>query len=178
MRSCLKTSYHQIVISIFSAFAQYLLPSRNCLFSFRRILKQPWVELKIIYLSSSFSFLLAKPSNGSSCPLHSSFWFCTTHRQGMGLFFFGVCQQDQYNENRYSVRYRLKKKGYKCGQRLPCKTNKWAKLHLQICLLMKVGLLVLPQADRKQVSYWPRRCSTSCRDHRQSICSLASPWAF
>lgn len=27
----------------------------------------------------------------------------------------GICRWHQYNENRHSVRYRVKKKGYKCG---------------------------------------------------------------
>lgn len=153
MQNCLKASYHHMIISIFSAFAQYFLPSRNCLVSFHSILEWPWVEHKVVYLTSSFSFPLAKLSNDGSCPLHTSFWFCTTQRkrrEGNGAFFSGVCKQDQYNENRYSVRYRVEKKGYKRGQRLQRKTNEWAKQRLEICLLMEVGLPLLPQADKKQ----------------------------
>lgn len=88
-----EASYQQMIILIFSASAQYFLPPRNCLFSSHSILEQPWVEHKIIYLISSFSFPLAKLSNEGSYPLRSSFWLCTTHKkriEGSGAFFWSL----------------------------------------------------------------------------------------
>lgn len=51
--------------------------------------------------------------------------------------FSGVCSWGQYNENKHSVRYRVKEKGYKCGLK-----DYYVELinELKICLLIEMGL--------------------------------------
>lgn len=150
-----------MIILIFSAFSQYFFPSRNCLFSFCGILEQPWIKHKIMYLTASLSFSLAKLSNYASCPLLSSFGFCTTHRkrmEGNGAFFWSL--QAGSVQWKQIVRCWVKKKGYQCGQ--------MSKAALRNLLANGGGSGSFTTSREEAVSYWPKRCSASCRDHRQS----------